>query len=259
MTQQTPTSSTPPEAVVDNQTLMEHLNELRNRLTKALIGVLAGMVVGLFLVYGPVQLVDIIIEAFAPINPEYRPVQSVGTTETFVSYMTVALAVGVVLGMPMIVYQLLSFVLPGLHDHEKRLIYRSLPMILLFFVAGLAFGWFVTVPAAISFLIGFSESPWIEVQPSLADFLRIVTTLLLINGVVFEMPVIIYVLALLGVTSAQQLSSYRRYAIVVVVIIAAIITPTGDPINLALLALPMYLLFELGVVMARFVPKRSSD
>lgn len=78
--------------------------------------------------------------------------------------------------------------------------------------------------------------------------------LLLINGVVFELPIIIYVLAYLNVTTAKQLASYRRYALVVVVIIAAFITPTGDPVNLMLLALPMYLLYEVGIILARFVP-----
>lgn len=240
-----------------HQPIIAHLNELRVRLTRALIGVLLGMVVGLFLVYGPVQLVDVIIRAFAPINPDYAPVQAVGTAETFISYMTVALAVGFVLGMPVIVYQLLAFVIPGLKENESRLLFLALPFIVLFFVVGLLFGWFITVPAAIYFLIGFSESTLIQVQPTLSDFLRLVTTLLLINGVVFEMPVIIYVLAWLGVTTAAKLASVRRYAVVAVVIVAAIITPTGDPINLALLAVPMYLLFELGIILARFAPVRE--
>jgi sec-independent protein translocase protein TatC len=81
--------------------------------------------------------------------------------------------------------------------------------------------------------------------------------LLLINGIVFELPIIIYVLAVMGLTSARQLSQYRRYAMITVVIVAAIITPTGDPINLALLAIPMYMLYELGIILARFAPRRT--
>ncbi len=127
----------------------------------------------------------------------------------------------------------------------------------LFFLGGVVFGWFITVPTAIKFLIGFSNSALIQTQPSLSDFLGTITTLLLINGVVFELPIIIYVLAFLGVVTAKQLGSFRRFAIVIVVIVAAVITPTGDPINLLLLAIPMYLLYEVGVVMARFVPKRA--
>ncbi|WP_129630453.1 twin-arginine translocase subunit TatC [Candidatus Oscillochloris fontis] len=234
----------------------QHLGELRKRLVKASIGVLIGMLFGLFLVLGPPQLVDLIITTFAPVNPIYAPVQSVGTTETFTSYMSVALTVGFIIGMPVIVYQLLAFLMPGLRKHEQRMILIALPFVTLFFLGGIAFGWFITVPTAIRFLIGFSNSEFIQTQPTLSDFLNTVTTLLLINGIVFELPVIIYVLAFMGVVTAAQLTSFRRFAVVIVVIVAAIITPTGDPINLALLAIPMYLLYEVGVVMARFVPKQ---
>jgi sec-independent protein translocase protein TatC len=238
-------------------TLIEHLVELRGRLIKASIGVLIGLAVGVFLVIGPVHLVDIIITTFAPLNRSYAPVQSVGTTETFTSYMSTALTVGIIVGMPGIVYQLLAFIVPGLTDKERRLIYLSLPFVTAFFLSGIAFGWFITVPTAIKFLIGFSDSTYIQAQPSLADFLGTITTLLLINGIVFELPIFIYILAFLGVVTAKQLGNFRRFAIVIVVIVAAVITPTGDPINLMLLAIPMYMLYELGVIMARFVPKRA--
>lgn len=246
-----------PEDDETAMTLIEHLVELRGRLIKAGIGVILGLAVGVFLVLGPLHLVDIIIATFAPINDAYAPIQSVGTTESFTSYMTVALTVGIIIGMPVIVYQLLAFIVPGLTDRERRLIFISLPFVTFFFLSGVTFGWFITVPTAIKFLIGFSDSPLIQTQPSLADFLGTITTLLLINGVVFELPVIIYVLAFLGVVTARQLGSFRRFAIVIVVIAAAIITPTGDPINLMLLAVPMYLLYEVGVILARFVPKRN--
>ncbi|WP_245860541.1 twin-arginine translocase subunit TatC [Candidatus Chloroploca asiatica] len=235
--------------------LIEHLKELRMRLVRASIGIFIGVGFGVFLVMGPFKLVDLIINTFAPLT-DRPPVQSVGTTEEFTSYMTVALTVGLIMAMPVIVYQLLAFIVPGLNERERRIIYISLPFVTFFFVAGLAFGWFITVPTAIRFLIGFSGSELIESQPSVANFIRTITTLLLINGIVFELPVIIYVLAFLGVVTASQLAKYRRFAFLAVVIIAALITPTGDPINLALLAIPMYLLYELGAIMARFVPKR---
>ncbi len=239
-------------------TLIEHLIELRTRLVRAGIGVILGLIVGVVLVLpnGPVRLIDIIIRTFAPINANYAPIQAVNTAEQFSQFMSVALVVGVILAMPVIVYQLLAFIVPGLTDKERRVLFLSLPFVTCFFAAGLIFGWFITVPTAIRFLIGFSGSELIQAQPTLSDFLSTVTTLLLVNGVVFELPVIIYVLAFLGVVTAAQLGKYRRFALVAVVIIAALITPTGDPINLALLAIPMYLLYEVGVIMARFVPKR---
>jgi sec-independent protein translocase protein TatC len=242
-----------------SMTLIEHLVELRTRLVRAGIGVILGLIVGVVLVMpgGPVQFVDIIIKTFAPINDRYAPLQAVSTAEQFTSYMGVALTIGIIVAMPVIVYQLLAFIVPGLTDKERRVLYTSLPFVTFFFLCGIAFGWFVTVPTAIRFLIGFSQSQLIQAQPTLSDFLSTITTLLLINGVVFELPVIIYVLAFLGVVTTAQLGRYRRFALVAVVIVAALITPTGDPINLLLLAVPMYLLYEVGVILSRFVPKRT--
>lgn len=236
-------------------TLIEHLVELRTRLVRASIAVVAGMIVGLVLVLSPINLLNFIIASFVPTDRSIPPLQAVGTVEPFTAHMTVALTVGVILAMPMIVYQLLAFIVPGLTRRERRFLFTSLPFVMLFFLLGVAFGWFVTVPTAIRFLIDFGQSEFVINQPTLSDFLRIVTLLLLVNGIIFELPVIIYVLALMGVVTAAQLRKYRRYAIVITVILAAIITPTGDPINLALLAIPMYLLYEFGVLLARFVPK----
>lgn len=258
MTTQT-TNPTTEQVPPTGMTLIEHLVELRTRLVRAMYGVFFGLVIGIILVYpgGPVELVDIIIRTFAPINENYAPIQAVGTVEQFTSYMTVAFTVGIIIGMPAIVYQLLAFIVPGLTEREQRLIYMVLPFVTLFFLSGIAFGWFITVPTAIRFLIGFSNSELIQTQPTISDFLGTITMLLVINGVVFELPVIIYSLAFLGVVDAKQLRSFRRFAIVIVVIVAALITPTGDPVNLALLAIPMYLLYEVGVFLARFVPKRK--
>jgi sec-independent protein translocase protein TatC len=251
--------ATPAPEDEQGMSLIEHLVELRTRLVRAGLAVLLGLIAGVVLVLpeGPVRLIDVIILHFAPADNPYPPFSAIGTAEQFTSYMTVALALGVIFAMPVIVYQLLAFIVPGLTDSERRILYLALPFVTLFFVGGLAFGWFITAPAAIRFLIGFSGSELIQAQPAISDFLGTVTTLLLINGVVFELPVIIYVLAFLGVVTAKQLGGYRRFALVAVVIIAALITPTGDPINLLLLAVPMYLLYEVGVVLARFVPKRG--
>lgn len=239
--------------------LIEHLVELRTRLVRAGLAVILGLVVGVVLIApgGPVELVDIVIRTFAPVNPNYAPVQAVNTAETFSSYMGVALTIGIIVAMPIIVYQLLAFIVPGLTDSERRVLFGSLPFVTFFFLSGIAFGWYITVPTAIRFLIGFSQSELIQAQPTLSDFLSTITTLLLMNGIVFELPVIIFVLAFLGVVTTAQLGTYRRYAAVAVVVIAALITPTGDPINLLLLALPMYLLYEVGVVLSRFAPKRK--
>lgn len=241
------------------QAMLPHLIELRDRLTKALLAVLGGMAIGFILVYpnGPVDFLSIIIRNFACQSNSDACVQAINTTEAFVSYMTVALTFGIIIGMPMIVYQLIAFIAPGLTNTEKRYVYAAIPFITSFFLAGIIFGWFITVPAALQFLLNFGNVSLIEIKPSLSEFISTFTTLLLINGLVFELPLIIYVLALVGGVTPEFLAKNRRYALLVIVIVAAIITPTGDPVNLSLVAIPMYVLFEFGIVLARFAPKRT--
>jgi sec-independent protein translocase protein TatC len=258
VTEQIPAAPTPQEE--EGMSLMEHLVELRNRLVRAGLGVMVGMAVGGFLVLGPPQLLSWMIRSLISrgVQSVETAVQSVGTAENFTTYMAVALAIGVILAMPVIVYQLIAFIVPALLPHEKRYVFIALPFVTGCFLGGVAFGWFITVPAALDFLLHFGDQTLIETKPQLSDLISTVMRFLLINGIVFEMPVIIYVLSALGVVTPQKLGSWRRYAIVIIVIAAAILTPTGDPINLALLAIPMYVLFELGIVLARLAPKREN-
>jgi sec-independent protein translocase protein TatC len=235
-----------------------HLRELRDRLFKAIAAIILGAVVGFWLVsdYSPIgPLPELIISHFAP----GRTLEAIGVAEVFVNYMGIALLVGFSLAIPVVVYQLVAFFAPGLTGREKRVLYSALPFVTELFLAGLAFGWFFTIPAALDFLLNFgTSSGQIEVKPTPDNFFSAITRLLLWNGLVFELPAIVYLLARLGIVNAQQLGKTRRYAIVAITIAAAVITPTGDPYNLLLLAIPMYLLYELGILLARFVPKRAA-
>lgn len=236
-----------------------HLIELRGRLTKALLAVLAGTLIGFWLVNSAWLLGDtipnLLIAHFVP--PEIK-LQFIEPAEAFVSYMRVALVIGVALAVPVIVYQLIAFFIPGLLPHEKRILFTALPFVTELFVAGLAFGWFFTIPAALDFLFTFGTSARIEAQPTFESFIATIATLMLWNGLIFELPAVIYLLARLGIVNTATLGRTRRYALVAIVLAAAIITPTGDPYNLLLLAVPMYLLYELGIVLSRFVPARPA-
>ncbi len=240
--------------------LAPHLIELRNRLTKALLAVLVGTVLGFWLVNSSTLLGDtipnLLIKHFVP---DTIKLQFIEPAEAFVSYMRVALVIGVALAVPVIVYQLVAFFIPGLLPHEKRLLFTALPFVTELFAAGLAFGWFFTIPAALDFLFTFGTSERIEAQPTFESFIATIATLMLWNGLIFELPAVIYLLARLGVVNTASLGRTRRYAIVLIIIAAAIITPTGDPYNLLLLAVPMYLLYELGILLSRFVPKKPLE
>ncbi len=234
-----------------------HLYELRDRLIKSVLAIGIGTALGFWFVNSSFllgqRLPDFMISKLVP----GEVLQALTVGETFISYMRIALVVGFAIAMPVIVYQVIAFFSPGLLPQEKRIVYTALPFVTELFLAGLAFGWFFTIPAALDFLLHYGETELIRPQPSLESFISTVATLLLWNGVIFEMPALVYLLARLGIVTAQTLARTRRYAIVVITIIAAVITPTPDPWNLLILAVPMYLLYELGILLARFVPARA--
>jgi sec-independent protein translocase protein TatC len=238
--------------------MVPHLRELQSRLIKAAVGVLIGTVIGFYIVNSPnllgMRLPEFLVNHFVPADIK---VQFIQPAEAFVSYMRIALVIGVAFAMPVVVYQIIAFFVPGLLPHEKRIVFTAIPFVTELFLAGLAFGWFFTIPAALDFLFGFGRSARIDAQPTFESFISTVSTLMLWNGLIFEMPALIYLLARLGIVNAKMLGRTRRYAIVVITIVAAIITPTGDPYNLLLLAVPMYVLYELGILLARFVPERK--
>jgi sec-independent protein translocase protein TatC len=153
--------------------------------------------------------------------------------------------------MPVIVYELVRFLAPGLTRKERRYLFRALPFVSVMFVAGVAFAFFVIVPRALSFLSHFGASVF-EAQFRAEEVISFYMTLLLWVGVVFELPVVIFILAKLGVVTAKRLASLRKFAILIIAVAAAIITPTPDPFNMFMVAAPMYFLYELGVLLARF-------
>ncbi len=239
------TTSTPPGTM----SLLDHLRELRSRLIKVSAAIILGLLVGFYVVTST-SVLTYMIETFVGA----QGVQITEVTEGFTSVIGLALTFGIILAMPVIVYQALAFMTPGLTTKEKRWVFIGLPLVIIFFVGGLVFGWFITAPAAIHFLVDFGagvSSDLIENKPKLDDFLGILTRLLLLNGIIFELPIVMFTLAKLKVINPRRVGRYRRYVILAVVVIAAIVTPTGDPANLALVAVPMYLLFEFGLVLGR--------
>jgi sec-independent protein translocase protein TatC len=224
-------------------TLTEHLEELRQRLIKSLIAVAVATVLSFF-------FIEPIMGILVRLSGGHKIV-ALSPAETFMTTMKVALFTGVALSMPILIYQMFRFLAPGLTKEERKLIMTAVPFVFAFFLAGLAFGYLVLIPAALQFLLGFG-TPYVENQLRISEFLSFVSTFLLAIGGMFETPVVIFSVVKLRLVSRKRLANYRKYVFLLSFVLGAIITPTGDPLNMTLLAVPIYLLYELGLLLARF-------
>jgi sec-independent protein translocase protein TatC len=229
--------------------LLEHLRELRSRLIKAALALT--ITTALCLTFAE-QEINLLVQ----LAGDHKLI-ALKPTETFVAYVKVAFYSGIALSMPLLVYQLFRFLAPGLTRAERRWILLSLPAVTLFFVAGVLFCYFLVLPSALDFLLNFG-TPKIENTPTISEFVSFVTRFLLAVGVAFETPVIIFILSKLGVATPKRLGRFRRWAYVLAFVIAAIITPTPDPINQTIVAVPIILLYELGILFARVGARRAS-
>lgn len=230
-------------------TIFSHLGELRQRLIKSVIAVAIASFISFIFAK---QIFYILILPAAGINLIY-----IEMTEMIGVYMRVSLASGIVLAMPYLAYHGIMFVSPALTSKEKRYVYVMLPWIALMFIVGVVFCYFILLPPAIRFLITFG-SDIATPQIKIGNYISIVTRLLLAIGFVFEMPVITTFLAKLGIIKPRWLSDRRKPAIIVAFILAAIITPTFDPINQSLVAVPLIVLYELSIWLAKLVQRKES-
>lgn len=226
-------------------TLLEHLEELRRRLIYSLIAVVCGTAAGFVLNDMLMNWLLRLVEGAGV------TVQVIEVPEKFTTSMRLALTAGIALAMPVIVYQIWRFVAPGLLPTERRYILIGLPLVIVFFASGVAFSYLVALPTALNFLLSFGSEE-VVTQPRLAPYLSFVSSLLLWSGVSFETPVFLFFLAKIGVVDTERLKQWRKYALLVVFVVGAVITPTPDPLNMSIVALPLYVLYEVGILLSRF-------
>lgn len=224
--------------------LLEHLEELRHRIIVVAVAILLGAIVGFY-------LADPIITLLRSPLPEGAELIQTGIAEAFGVQIQVALMVGLALAMPIILFEIWAFVTPGLTRSERRLVWPLLIAAIVLFAAGLGLG-FLLIPVAINFLLDFSLE---GVQPllTLADYISFVTTLLLAFGLALQFPVILYLLARLGILSYAFLSRRRRFVALLIVLFAVVITPGDIVIGSATLAVVMYGLFEATLQLIRIL------
>ena len=156
--------------------------------------------------------------------------------------------------MPMVLYQIVAFILPALHKHERRYLWLFLPGASLLFIGGMVFGFTIVVPRTVNFLVGFLEGTEnLEVQPRIDDYVAFLTNLVLVIGLAFQTPLVVLLLTKLRIVTAKTLGRYRRHAVLVIAVAAAVLTPTPDPFTMFMVMAPMYVLFELGILLARIL------
>ncbi len=225
----------------------DHLAELRTRIIWSLIPAGVGLGIALYFTTSIMRFLS-----------RYLQTEAVFTspTEAFWTYMKVAMITGVFIAMPVILWNVWAFVAPGLHKHEKKYAAPFIVVGSLLFLGGGAFALFVIIPFAIRFLVNFGQEQGLKPMITISSYIDFIIKFTLAFGVVFELPVVITLLSMLGIVTPQFLSKNRKYAILINFIIAAILTPTPDVINQGLMAGPLCILYELGIIAARIFGRK---
>jgi sec-independent protein translocase protein TatC len=242
------TENYPPES--QHLDFIGHLEELRRRI---LISLLVLAVTSLLLFFRGQTLMQFVIRPLA--NLTYELI-FISPTEVFVSFIKVSLLAGFIVSFPIILYQCWAFLAPAVARPVQSRVALWLSFALLCFLGGVVFSYTVAVPAALRFLLSFGEGI-ATAQITLARYVSFFVALILVGGAIFEIPIIMGLLADIGFLKTEGIKGKRGYSLLVILIVAAVITPTQDIVNMLIFALPMYLLFELGIVLVRIIEKNK--
>jgi sec-independent protein translocase protein TatC len=230
------------------QPFVAHLVELRDRLIKALIaiGIAAGL---LFLYPGPGALYDMLAAPLVAHLPKGATLIATSVISPFLVPLKILLMTAFLLALPVVLYQVWAFVAPGLYSHEKKLVLPLVVSSTLLFIIGVAFCYYFVFGQVFKFIQGFAPKS-ITAAPDIEAYLSFVLTMFFAFGLAFEVPIVVVVLARLGMVTVEKLRSFRGYFIVVAFVIAAVVTPP-DVVSQLALAIPMCLLYELGIFAAQ--------
>jgi sec-independent protein translocase protein TatC len=248
-----------PEERSGTMTLVEHLEELRHRLIVSMIAITFGAIVGWFL-FGPV--VNLLLHPFCDyvhsLPKAHRPIGGCqlayfGVLEPMIIKLKIVLYVGVLVALPVLLYQLWMFIVPGLTSRERRMAVPFVASSVLLFALGASFAYF-TLPRGLNFLLGFAGSKFAPILQG-SQFVTFVLLVALAFGISFEFPILLNFLELVGVLSTATLRKYRRFAILGISIFAAVITPSSDPYTMLAMTIPMCLFYEAAIIVGRLLKR----
>lgn len=237
-----------PEKLAEG-TLTSHLLELRARLIR--------ITVALFVVFVPCawfanELFTLLAQPLSSVLPEGSSLVATGVASAFTTPFRLSFYVALFLAMPYFLFEIWGFVAPGLYRHEKRLAMPIVISSIVLFYAGVAFGYFAVFPSLFKFLVLITP-PDVKMMTDINDYVGFAMTMFLSFGISFEVPIVVILMALTGIMSPEKFAEARAYAVVVIAIIAAILTPTSDAVSLVAMMLPMWVLYEGGIVAARIL------
>jgi len=227
--------------------LTEHLEELRRRIIICLVAVGVGFCVSYAFSR---QIFEVLTWPLVQAMPEGGKIVYTSLQEAFVTYLKVSFFAGLFLAAPVIIYQMWKFVMPGLYPNERRYVLPFMTAACGFFLLGAAFAFFVAFPFGFRFFLSFTTER-IQALPSMREYLSLCMSLIIAFGAAFELPVVMFFLARMGIVSHTTLARHRKYAVLLIAIAAAVLTPP-DVLSMALLGVPLYALFELSVLVTRF-------
>lgn len=233
---------------------LDHLDELRRRLIVCVIAVGLGFVIAYIFSQ---EIFNIIIAPIVKALPEGTTLIFIGVTEAFMTYLKMSLVVGIVIALPVILYEIWMFVAPALYSHEKKYILPFMFGGVFAFAGGVLFCYFLVLPPAAEFLLkGYSTST-IKAMPTMREALSITLMLLFAFGVTFQLPFVMLILGKLGIITYKTLTRYRKFAIITLAVASAVITPTPDAVTMLLLFVPLWVLYEVSVLLVWFFGKRG--
>lgn len=232
--------------------LMGHLGELRRRITYVAIAVVVCVIAAF------IEKDWVFSVLLRPLqNTEVTELTTLGVTEAFMQVLKVSIYAGLIISLPFILWQFWSFIMPALYENERRSVIPYVAFTTVLFLAGIAFAYFIVLPVGLRFMVGYGGEYFNQLLQA-ERYITFVSMFILAFGVVFELPLIMMLLAWAGIVDHVKMRKVRKYAVLVMAVIAMVFTPSQDPVSMALMLIPLLLLYEFGIWLARAAAKRKA-
>ena len=238
----------------EKTSFISHLEELRKRLIICIMAIAVFFTICCFF---DQKLVDILIEPLKDALPPGTHLIFTGVSEAFFVYLKVSFFAGIIFASPVILYEIWCFISPGLYNKEKKYVLPFVFFSTMLFISGVVFAYYIVLPITYKFFMSYTTDA-IKPFPSLREYLSFSSKMLLAFGVTFELPIFILFLSKIGILSVRTLTAYRKYAVLIIFIVAAVVTPSTDVVSQVLTAVPLWILYEISIVLVKVFNRKKA-